>query len=205
MAVALALRERASIGGSRGVGSGARPWVGGRCTRTIARMSTPHATPTPRDSPLAHLVFFEPCIPGNSGAAIRLAALTGAHLHLVEPLGFDMSEAKLRRAGLDYHDLAHVSVQPDLDAALDAAGTTRVFAFTAATDVTLPEVSFEVGDVLLFGPEPTGLPQHVLRDPRITSRVRIPMRPGLRSLNLANAATVALYDLWRQQGYDGGV
>ncbi|PWD49574.1 tRNA (uridine(34)/cytosine(34)/5-carboxymethylaminomethyluridine(34)-2'-O)-methyltransferase TrmL [Serinibacter arcticus] len=168
-------------------------------------MSQPHATPTPPTSPLAHLVFFEPCIPGNSGAAIRLAALTGAQLHLVEPLGFDMSEAKLRRAGLDYHDLAHVAVQPDLDAALAAAGTDRVFAFTAATDVTLPEVEFAAGDVLLFGPEPTGLPQHVLDDPRITSRVRIPMRPGLRSLNLANAATVALYELWRQLDYTGGV
>lgn len=168
-------------------------------------MSEPLSTPSPAEQPLAHLVFFEPRIPGNSGAAIRLAAITGAHLHLVEPLGFDMSEAKLRRAGLDYHDLAHVSVQPSLDAALESAGTSRVFAFTAATDVTLPEVEFRAGDVLLFGPEPTGLPEHVLEDPRITSRVRIPMRPGLRSLNLANAATVALYELWRQLDYTGGV
>ena len=184
-------------------------------------MSEPLASPTPAESPLAHLVFFEPCIPGNSGAAIRLAALTGAHLHLVEPLGFDMSEAKLRRAGLDYHDLAHVSVQPSLDATFAAAGvresaasegapgegaasSPRVWAFTAATDVTLADVEFAVGDVLLFGPEPTGLPEHVLNDPRITSRVRIPMRPGLRSLNLANAATIAVYDLWRQHDYRGG-
>ncbi|GMA31087.1 tRNA (cytidine(34)-2'-O)-methyltransferase [Litorihabitans aurantiacus] len=166
---------------------------------------TPAAAAPTASDPLAHLVFFEPCIPGNSGAAIRLAALTGAHLHLVEPLGFEMSEARLRRAGLDYHDLAHVSVHPDLDAALAATGDGRVFAFTAATDVTLPQVELARGDVLLFGPEPTGLPEHVLTDPRVTSRVRIPMRPGLRSLNLANAATVAVYDLWRQVGYDGGV
>ena len=185
-------------------------------------MSEPLASPAPAENPLAHLVFFEPCIPGNSGAAIRLAALTGAHLHLVEPLGFDMSEAKLRRAGLDYHDLAHVTVQPSLDATFEAAGvganrvgtagadgsegtpSPRVWAFTAATDVTLADVEFAVGDVLLFGPEPTGLPEHVLNDPRITSRVRIPMRPGLRSLNLANAATIAVYDLWRQHDYRGG-
>lgn len=168
-------------------------------------MSVSHASPEPAEQPLAHLVFYEPCIPGNSGAAIRLAALTGAQLHLVEPLGFDMDEAKLRRAGLDYHDLAHVAVRPSLDAALEAAGSSRVWAFTAQTDVTLADVDLEVGDVLLFGPEPTGLPEHVLDDPRITSRVRIPMRPGLRSLNLANAATVAVYELWRQQGYVGGV
>ena len=177
-------------------------------------MSQPFASPAPAENPLAHLVFFEPCIPGNSGAAIRLAALTGAHLHLVEPLGFDMSEAKLRRAGLDYHDLAHVSVQPSLDATFEAAGvgvqgaegapSPRVWAFTAATDVMLADVEFAVGDVLLFGPAPTGLPEHVLNDPRITSRVRIPMRPGLRSLNLANAATIAVYDLWRQHDYRGG-
>lgn len=169
----------------------------------------PSALPVPPEQPLAHLVFHEPCIPGNSGAAIRLAALTGAMLHLVEPLGFDMSEAKLRRAGLDYHDLAHVAVQPDLTAALDSAartsGSPRVWAFTAQTDVLLPDVAFEIGDVLLFGAEPTGLPQEVLDDPRITGRVRIPMRPGLRSLNLANAATLAVYELWRQHGYRGGV
>lgn len=182
-------------------------------------MSLPDASAQPASTPLAHLVFYQPCIPGNTGAAIRLAALTGAMLHLVEPLGFDMQEAKLRRAGLDYHDLAHVAVHPELDAALTAAGgaglaaadgdgamaaAPRIWAFTAQSDVTLPEVTFAAGDVLLFGPEPTGLPANVLADARITARVRIPMRPGLRSLNLANAATVALYDLWRQLDYVGG-
>lgn len=157
----------------------------------------------PPGPPLAHLVFYAPRIPGNSGAAIRLAALTGATLHLVEPLGFDMDEAKLRRAGLDYHDLAHVVVQPDLDAVLDAVGPASVWAFTGSARRSFVDVPYGVGDALLFGPEPTGLPQEVLDDPRITERLRIPMRPGLRSLNLANAASVAVYELWRQQGYVG--
>lgn len=162
------------------------------------------AQPAPSERALAHIVFYAPCIPGNSGAAIRLAALTGAMLHLVEPLGFDMSEAKLRRAGLDYHDLAHVRVHPDLDSALEATAPGRVWAFTARAETTMARVEYEVGDVLLFGPEPTGLPEEVLQDPRVTARVRIPMRPGLRSLNLANAATLAVYELWRQHDYVGG-
>lgn len=172
-------------------------------------MSLPDHAPGLPESPLAHLVFHEPRIPGNSGAAIRLAALTGAMLHLVEPLGFDMSEAKLRRAGLDYHDLAHVAVQPDLDAAFAAAqatsGAHQIWAFTGSGELSLPEADLQPGDVLLMGAEPTGLPEHVLADPRITARVRIPMRPGLRSLNLANAATIAIYDLWRRHGYRGGI
>lgn len=171
-------------------------------------MSLPSASPERPADPIAHVVFYAPCIPGNSGAAIRLAALTGAMLHLVEPLGFDMDEAKLRRAGLDYHDLAHLAVQPDLDAALDAARahapSSRVLAFTGSGDVTLDDVDLALGDVLLFGPEPTGLPEEVLADPRVDARVRIPMRPGLRSLNLANAATIAVYELWRRHGYVGG-
>ncbi|ACQ80533.1 tRNA/rRNA methyltransferase (SpoU) [Beutenbergia cavernae DSM 12333] len=155
-------------------------------------------------SPIAHLIFHTPRIPGNTGAAIRLAALTGATLHLVEPLGFDMSEAKLRRAGLDYHDLAHVVVHPDLDAALDAVGSgTRVYAFTGHAERSFEDVRYAVGDALLFGAEPTGLPPEVLADPRLTDRVRIPMLPGLRSLNLANAAAVAVYEVWRQHGYPG--
>lgn len=170
-------------------------------------MSLPNQSPTPPDRPLAHIVFHQPRIPGNSGAAIRLAALTGAMLHLVEPLGFDMAEAKLRRAGLDYHDLAHVAVQPNLDAALGAARETSgpgdVWAFTAASDITLAQADLKPGDVLLFGAEPTGLPETALSHPQITARVRIPMRPGLRSLNLANAATVAIYDLWRRVNYRG--
>jgi tRNA (cytidine/uridine-2'-O-)-methyltransferase len=147
------------------------------------------------------IVFFEPRIAGNTGAAIRLAAVTGAELHLVEPLGFDLEESKLRRAGLDYHDLAVVSVHRDLDAALAVLAPARVFAFTASGDRVYTDVAYEPGDVLLFGPEPTGLPAEVLEDPRMTARVRLPMLPGRRSMNLANTASVAVFEAWRQQGF----
>lgn len=150
-------------------------------------------------------MFFEPRIAGNTGNAIRLAAVTGAELHLVEPLGFDLSEPKLRRAGLDYHDLAHVVVHPDLGTALDRLPGARVLAFTAQATTGFTEVSYQDNDVLLFGPEPSGLPEEVLTHPRVTRRLRIPMLPGRRSLNLANSASVAVYEAWRQRGFDGAV
>nr|WP_067544222.1 tRNA (cytidine(34)-2'-O)-methyltransferase [Nocardia crassostreae] len=152
-----------------------------------------------------HLVFFEPRIPPNTGNAIRLAAGTGCHLHLIEPLGFDLSEPKLRRAGLDYHDLASVTVHENLAAAWDAIEPGRVFAFTSAATPRNTDIAYRSGDVLLFGPEPTGLPDHVLADPRITTQLRIPMLPGRRSMNLSNAAAVAVYEAWRQQGFPGAV
>lgn len=151
------------------------------------------------------LVYFSPRIPGNTGSAIRLAAATGAHLHLVEPLGFDMSEAKLRRAGLDYHDLAHVTVHPDLEAMLATVPAARVFAFTTRATTRFTEVAYAEHDVLLFGPEPDGLPQEVLAHPRVTAELRIPMLAGRRSLNLTNAASVAVYEAWRQLGFPEGV
>jgi len=150
-----------------------------------------------------HVAYFEPRIPGNTGSAIRLAAGTGATLHLVEPLGFDLSEAKLRRAGLDYHDLAHVVVHPDLDALL-AALPGRVLAFTTRATRRYTDVEYRDDDVLLFGPEPTGLPPEVLAHPRICDELRIPMLPGRRSMNLTNAAAVAAYEAWRQLGFPGG-
>ena len=153
---------------------------------------------------MLHVAFFEPRIPGNTGSAIRLAAGTGATLHLVEPLGFDLSEAKLRRAGLDYHDLAHVVVHPSFDALL-AALPGRVYAFTTQATQRHTDVAWADEDVLLFGPEPTGLPDDVLGHPRITDRVRIPMLPGRRSMNLSNAAAVGIYEAWRQLGFDAGV
>ena len=150
-----------------------------------------------------HVMFLEPRIPPNTGNAIRMVAGTGATLHLVEPLGFDLSEPQLRRAGLDYHDLASVVVHADLDAALtsEALAGSRVFAFTAHATRWHTDVSFEPDDVLLFGPEPTGLPPEVLTHPRVTARVRIPMLPGRRSMNLSNAAAVATYEAWRQLGF----
>jgi tRNA (cytidine/uridine-2'-O-)-methyltransferase len=155
-------------------------------------------------STLFHLVFVEPRIPPNTGNAIRTSAATGAHLHLVEPLGFDLSDAQLRRAGLDYHDLATVTVHTDLDALWSAlGGDPRVFAFTAAGTTRHTDIAYRPGDVLLFGPEPGGLPESVLTDPHVTELVRIPMLGGRRSLNLSNAAAVAAYELWRQLDFAG--
>ena len=151
------------------------------------------------------MMFVEPRIPPNTGNAIRMVAGTGATLHLVEPLGFDLAEPQLKRAGLDYHDLASVVVHPDLDAALasTALASARVFAFTAHATRWYSQVEFEPGDVLLFGPEPTGLTAEVLSHPRVTDRVRIPMKSGRRSLNLSNSAAVVTYEAWRQQGFSG--
>jgi tRNA (cytidine/uridine-2'-O-)-methyltransferase len=147
------------------------------------------------------LAFHTPRIPGNTGNAIRTAAATGCELHLIEPLGFDLSDSKLRRAGLDYHDLASVTVHPSLPAAFDIWSEARVFAFTTRAERLYTEIDYRRGDVLLFGAEPTGLPAEVLDDPRITARVRIPMLEGRRSLNLSNAASIAAYEAWRQHGF----
>lgn len=147
------------------------------------------------------LAFHTPRIPPNTGNAIRTAAATGTELHLIEPLGFDLSDTRLRRAGLDYHDLASVTVHPDLDQAFESWSGARVFAFTAKAERWYSDVDYRPGDVLLFGAEPSGLPADVLADPRITDRLRIPMLPGRRSLNLSNAAAIAVYEAWRQHGF----
>nr|WP_223111055.1 tRNA (cytidine(34)-2'-O)-methyltransferase [Aeromicrobium senzhongii] len=149
-------------------------------------------------------MFFEPRIAGNTGNAIRLAAATGSHLHLVDPL-FDFEDSKLRRAGLDYHDLAVVTVHPTLEDAYAALLPARVFAFTTAATTAYTDIAYEPGDVLLFGPEPTGLPDEVLADARVTDRLRLPMMPSRRSMNLANCASIAVYEAWRQHGFAGGV
>ena len=147
------------------------------------------------------IVYFQPRIPPNTGNAIRLAAVTGCELHLVEPLGFDLSDAQLRRAGLDYHDLASLTVHPDLEAAWAALLPARVFAFTSRGETSYTDVEYRAGDVLMFGPEPTGLPVDVLEDPHVTDRLRIPMQPARRSLNLANATAIAVYEAWRQHNF----
>lgn len=151
-----------------------------------------------------HIVFHRPLIPPNTGNAIRMVAGTGAHLHLVGPLGFDLGEKHLRRAGLDYHDLARVTVHEDLGALWDALGEVQVFAFTTDARTGFDEIAYAPGDALLFGSETTGLPAEVVADPRITAAVRIPMLPGRRSMNLSNSAAVACYEAWRQHGYAGG-
>jgi tRNA (cytidine/uridine-2'-O-)-methyltransferase len=151
------------------------------------------------------LMFVSPRIAPNTGNAIRTAAATGCELHLVEPLGFDLSEPKLRRAGLDYHDLASVTVHVSLQAAWDVLLPARVVAFTAHAMTSFADVDYQAGDVLMFGPEPDGLDAATLADAHITQQVRIPMLAGRRSLNLSNAAAIAVYEAWRQRGYPGAV
>jgi len=157
------------------------------------------------DGPAFRIAFLEPRIPPNTGNAIRLAAVTGCELQLIAPLGFELSDARLRRAGLDYHDLATVTVHADLATAWRtwSDGATRVFGFSASGGPSYEEIAYLPGDVLLFGTEPTGLPAGVLADPRLRAVVRIPMIPGRRSLNLANAAAIVAYEAWRQHGFAG--
>ncbi|HEY2041124.1 MAG TPA: TrmH family RNA methyltransferase [Jatrophihabitans sp.] len=147
------------------------------------------------------IAFLEPKIPQNTGNAIRLVAATGAELHLIGPLSFEFTDARLRRAGLDYHDLATVVVHENLDAAWRCLLPARVFAFTAHARRSCYDVSYLAGDVLLFGPEPTGLSAQLLAGEHITDQVRIPMIEGRRSLNLSNAAAIAAFEAWRQHGF----
>jgi tRNA (cytidine/uridine-2'-O-)-methyltransferase len=153
-----------------------------------------------------HLVLVHPEIPPNTGNVIRLAANTGCTLHLVEPLGFRMEDRLLQRAGLDYHEYAAVHRHADWPAlcrARAAAGG-AAWAFTTRGALPLAGVRFARGDWLVFGAESAGLPPAVLETFEPAQRVRLPMRPGQRSLNLSNAAAVAVFEAWRQHGYDGG-
>ncbi|WP_313813584.1 tRNA (cytidine(34)-2'-O)-methyltransferase [Glutamicibacter sp.] len=149
------------------------------------------------------IVFNAPEIPGNSGNAIRLSAITGAELHLVKPLGFNFEDSNLKRAGLDYHDLANVTVHENLDAAFEALGAGRVFAFTSEGDKLYSDISYEPSDIFLFGKESVGLSAEDKKHSRITDLVRLPMLPGRRSLNLANTASIVAYEAWRQHGFAG--
>ena len=150
---------------------------------------------------MVRVLIHEPKIASNTGNAIRLAAVTGCELHLVEPLGFTFEDAQLRRAGLDYHDLAHIAVHSDLAAAWESLLPARVFAFSARATRPYTDIAYEPGDVLVFGSEPTGLPESVLGDPNLTDLVHIPMLPHRRSLNLSNAIAIAVYEAWRQDGF----
>ena len=152
-----------------------------------------------------HVIFDNPVIPGNTGNAIRLCANTGAVLHLVEPLGFNFDDKHLKRAGLDYHDLADVQIHPDIEACFDALGDARIFAFTTKATSYYQDVAYQDGDALLFGTEPTGLPEAHSHHPKVTDQVRIPMLPSRRSMNLSNSAAVAVFEAWRHMGFAGGV
>lgn len=148
------------------------------------------------------LMFYAPRVPGNTGSTMRLSAVTGATFHVIDPL-FRMDDASLRRAGLDYRDRAQLQIHDDLDAGFAAVADARIFAFTAHAERSHTAVGYRPGDVLLFGPEDTGLPAHVVRHPRVSDRLRIPMTPDNRSLNLAQAAAIGIYEAWRQFGFCG--
>ena len=150
------------------------------------------------------VILYEPEIPPNTGNIIRMCANTGAALHLVEPLGFDLDEKKLRRAGLDYREFVDVRTHISLDACLGALGQPRVFALSTRNATRYDEARFEAGDAFLFGPETRGLPQDVLGALPDGQRLRLPMQKGNRSLNLSNAAAVVVYEAWRQLGFAGG-
>lgn len=150
------------------------------------------------------LILFEPEIPPNTGNIIRLCANTGTALHLVKPLGFELDAPRLRRAGLDYREFADLAVHDGLDACLHELGEPRVFALSTRGAVPYTEARFEAGDALMLGPETRGLPQAVLDSLPREQTLRLPMRPGNRSLNLSNAAAVVIYEAWRQTGFAGG-
>lgn len=149
------------------------------------------------------VVLYQPEIPPNTGNVIRLCANTGARLHLVRPLGFSLDDRQLRRAGLDYHEYASLAVHEDLPAALAAIAPRRLFALSTRGSVRHDTIGFAPGDALLFGPETRGLPDGVLDTIPPGQRLRLPMRPGNRSLNLSNAVAVMVFEAWRQQGFAG--
>jgi tRNA (cytidine/uridine-2'-O-)-methyltransferase len=152
------------------------------------------------------IVLVHPEIPPNTGNVIRLAANAGADLHLVEPLGFRLDDRDLKRAGLDYHEYARVSVHRDwaaCRAAIDPRGARRWYALSTKGARSLYERALGADDVFVFGCETSGLPQEILDEFPPDTRLRIPMRPGVRSLNLSNAVAIAVYEAWRQAGFGG--
>jgi tRNA (cytidine/uridine-2'-O-)-methyltransferase len=151
------------------------------------------------------VVLVHPEIPPNTGNVIRLTANAGAELHLVEPLGFRMDDRELKRAGLDYHEYARVAVHRDWPSCRAALGRRRLFAFVTSGPASLYGVSFERGDALVFGCESRGLPDAIVDEFDPSRRLRIPMRPAVRSLNLSNAVAIAVYEAWRQTGLGGAV
>ena len=150
-----------------------------------------------------NIVLVHPEIPPNTGNVIRLAANTGARLHLVEPLGFTLDDRQLRRAGLDYHELSHIEVHKDWDSCKRALADRRLFAFTARGTLNYARVQFRIGDALVFGAETAGLPQELLDQFPSADRLRLPMLAGNRSLNLSNAVAVVVFEAWRQIGFLG--
>ncbi|MGH8242267.1 MAG: tRNA (cytidine(34)-2'-O)-methyltransferase [Steroidobacteraceae bacterium] len=151
-----------------------------------------------------HVILFEPEIPPNAGNVIRLCANTGATLHLVQPLGFTLDDARVKRAGLDYHEMAQVREHASLAACLEALGDVRVFAVETSGAQRYDEVRYRAGDAFLYGRETSGLPPETLASWPRERLIRLPMRPGNRSLNLSNAVAVVVFEAWRQLSFAGG-
>ena len=152
---------------------------------------------------MINVVLYQPEIPPNTGNVIRLCANSGARLHLIRPLGFELDHAKLRRAGLDYHEFADVDVHDTLDAFNASVQPRRLFALSTRSQTLYTDARFAENDAVLFGPETRGLPQGVLDALPAGQRLRLPMRPHNRSLNLSNAVAVVVYEAWRQLGFSG--
>ena len=150
------------------------------------------------------IVLVHPEIPPNTGNVIRLAANTGAGLHLVRPLGFSLDDKQLKRAGLDYHEYATLQVHASWEALAHAMKARRMFAFATSAARLFTDVRYTAGDVLVFGREADGLPAEVLGQFPMEQRLRLPMRPGNRSVNLSNAVAIAVFEAWRQLGFSGG-
>lgn len=148
-----------------------------------------------------NIVLFEPEIPANTGNIIRLCANTGARLHLIQPLGFELDDKKLRRAGLDYHEWADIKVHKDSDAFLASEQYAKAYTLTTKAKQCYTDAKFQPNDVLMFGPETRGLPDSILTSLPEQQRLRLPMLPASRSLNLSNAVAVSLYEAWRQQDF----
>lgn len=149
------------------------------------------------------VILFEPEIPPNAGNVIRLCANTGTRLHLIEPLGFTLDDRQLRRAGLDYHEWADVQTHASFDDFLQVVQPPRVLAFSTRAERRYTEVRYKNGDAFLFGPETRGLPLELLEQVPVDQRLRVPMHPDVRSLNLSNAVAVVVYEAWRQLGFPG--
>lgn len=151
-----------------------------------------------------NIVLYEPKIPQNTGNIIRLVANNGCHLHLIEPLGFDLEEKNLRRSGLDYLDLANVSRYPSFDAFLKNMHGNRLFALTTKGTKFYNQIEYKQGDILLFGSETGGLPETIHKDITLDHQLRIPMQPNNRSMNLSNTVALVSYEAWRQLDFIGG-
>lgn len=151
-----------------------------------------------------HIILFQPEIPPNTGNSIRLAANTGCTLHLVKPLGFDLSDAQLRRAGMDYSEIAELRIHDDWQACLAALNGARLFALSTRGSTRHDKVAYQAGDAFVFGPETRGLPQDMLDALPAERKIRVPLVPGNRSLNLSNTVALVVYEAWRQLDFAGG-